>query len=132
MSETMVRLPRGGLAELCRVDMAGRWWLMPAVPYAGNRLLKRLSVSVAPLRVLGEISYSLYLIHVPVLLVVERLFGITASPVRYVLLGIVGSLLGGGLFYLAVERPAEAWRRRKKKAAVERRASDAELAPASE
>ena len=54
MSETMVRLPRGGLAELCRVDMAGRWWLMPAVPYAGNRLLKRLSVQMGGTLFRGE------------------------------------------------------------------------------
>lgn len=60
-------------------------------------------LSIAPLRFLGRISYSLYLVHMP--LVVLFLFVFKPGPVS-ALAAIVTALVVSVAFYYAVERPA--------------------------
>lgn len=74
----------------------------------------RRPLEVAPLKVLGDMSYSLYLIHLPVQLIVQWAVGLPAHPTTYALLGIAASLVYGATLYGIVERPAERWRHRRK------------------
>lgn len=73
------------------------------VSSAARRLL-----SVAPLRGLGRISYSLYLVHWPCLLL-PLLAGATAEPTTTAL-SVLGAILLSSLLYLVVERPLRAGR----------------------
>lgn len=55
---------------------------------------------------LGRVSYSLYLIHVPVILTTEYLLSTYLDQKALVILAILISLLFAELFYRVVERPA--------------------------
>jgi peptidoglycan/LPS O-acetylase OafA/YrhL len=90
---------------------------------AGTPGRVRRALEVAPLKTLGDISYSLYLVHLPAQLVVRWAVGLPAHPTAFVLLGLAASLVYGAMLYGLVERPAELWRRR-------RRARTAATAPA--
>lgn len=82
-----------------------------------------------PLQWLGSISYSLYLVHIPVQIVLMQSIDAVADPWVWALSATTGSLVAGWLLYLAVEAPAETWRRRRKlrqrdgHAAAQRRAT---------
>jgi peptidoglycan/LPS O-acetylase OafA/YrhL len=76
----------------------------------------------APLAWLGAISYSLYLVHVPMQSLAEELFDPVRQRWAFVATGALLSLLGGWALYAAVEAPAERWRRRRKRARERRRA----------
>lgn len=62
----------------------------------------------APLRWIALISYTLYLIHLPAILIFER-YRVPGAA----LLGIVVAILYSTLMYVAVERPLGEWRRRR-------------------
>ncbi|MHB1261357.1 MAG: acyltransferase family protein [Thermoplasmatota archaeon] len=82
----------------------------------------------APLAWLGAISYSLYLVHVPLQSVAEWLFDPATDRTAFVAAGALLSLAGGWLLYLAVEAPAERWRRRRKREGERGRAEGAPAA----
>jgi peptidoglycan/LPS O-acetylase OafA/YrhL len=65
---------------------------------------------------LGEVSFSLYLIHLPILISVYYLLGANASLVAVFLVAVPSMILAGEILHLAVERPSMAlgrkWARR--------------------
>ena len=74
------------------------------------RLLARV-LSHQPFRWLGMISFSLYLVHVPIIVTFSYLFG-SWGPTRVAALAIPTALVAGSLFYLAVEKPAHRFSKR--------------------
>ncbi len=70
-------------------------------------LYYRNALSFKPVLSIGNISYSLYLIHIPVSTLVVRIAGqyVTASGYLF-LLSIGFSLFAAFLFYIAIEKPA--------------------------
>jgi peptidoglycan/LPS O-acetylase OafA/YrhL len=83
-----------------------------AIAYFGKR---DAPLIVSPLAKLGVISYSLYLLHVPVgsrvLHLIDR-FDIS-PPVRYLglLLALIVSIVAASLFWLWIEKPSQKWSR---------------------
>jgi peptidoglycan/LPS O-acetylase OafA/YrhL len=71
------------------------------------------SLGWAPLRGLGAISYSLYLVHILAILAVDRFLGL-GDRWLFLLACVAASLAAGTAFYAAVEAPAERWRHRRK------------------
>lgn len=67
-----------------------------------------------PLDWLGRISYSLYLIHIPVQVLLILALPPSEGRWLWAAAATAGSLLAGWLLYLGVERPSEVWRRRRK------------------
>ncbi|MGN7799199.1 hypothetical protein [Leifsonia sp. 22587] len=57
------------------------------------------------------ISFSLYLVHVPIIVTFSYLFG-SWGPTRVAALAIPTALVAGSLFYLAVEKPAHRFSKR--------------------
>jgi exopolysaccharide production protein ExoZ len=88
-----------------------------ALVVVGFALLERGATLAWPalLLLMGNASYSLYLIHNPLLSVTQRLFGrldlgwLVALP-----LGVAVSLLAGVLYFWLVERPALGFFRRRR------------------
>lgn len=85
----------------------------------------RRALEVAPLKVLGDMSYSLYLIHIPAQLVVQWAVGLPQHPALYAALAAAASLVYGAMFYGLVERPAEQWRHRRRQRAAAGKATTA-------
>lgn len=81
-------------------------------------LLSRMTA--APLQFLGTISYSLYLLHVPAILVAVsialRLFdiGTTIGALAVFASTIIGSLVAASIFWWAIERPSHEFAKRLK------------------
>lgn len=63
-------------------------------------------------RVLGRISYSLYLVHVPVLMLIVIFLRGHLAPVLLLPLYLAGAFVSAALFYVGVERPFTRWSRR--------------------
>lgn len=60
-----------------------------------------------PFELVGRISYSIYLVHVPVIYLLDEHTAFGTSPVQWLLkyaIYATASLLAGGVFYLCVER----------------------------
>ncbi|MBL8396377.1 MAG: acyltransferase [Candidatus Accumulibacter sp.] len=120
------------------------WWLLPIVLVVGAALLldyrPRLVVALATalalvlarsggflenwpksrlIAYLGQISYSVFLVHFPVCLLINGLFARYAAPEPWVHLGgmiiaWLASIAGGALFYRFVESAAQAGFRRRR------------------
>jgi peptidoglycan/LPS O-acetylase OafA/YrhL len=74
---------------------------------AAGGVIPRL-LSLPPLRLVGRISYSLFLLHWP-FLVVPVMFGVAMTP-ALTLLAVAGSFAAATLLYIGVERPfREGW-----------------------
>src|SRR6185312_11675985 len=79
--------------------------------FAAARIRRLNALSARPWQWLGSISYSLYLVHVPTLLLLTGVWqrvagrGIAADAGAAVVL-VVSCLLASTLFYLAIERPS--------------------------
>jgi peptidoglycan/LPS O-acetylase OafA/YrhL len=71
-------------------------------------------LELSPLRWLGDISYSLYLAHIPVQIAMDVWVDATANPWAWCVLATLASLAAGTGLYYAVERPAERWRHQRK------------------
>jgi peptidoglycan/LPS O-acetylase OafA/YrhL len=69
---------------------------------AGGGLIARV-IALTPLRLVGRISYSLFLLHWP-FLVVPPMYGVEMTP-ALTLLAVTGSVGTAVVLYLAVERP---------------------------
>lgn len=65
-----------------------------------------------PMGALGRISYSLYLVHLPIAVALAPLLKTELPPVATGAILVAASLAGGALAYAAVERPALAWKER--------------------
>lgn len=75
----------------------------------------RTALAWGPLLRLGDMSYSLYLIHIPVQIVVDHAVDGLNNPGLFALLAVPASLVCGAVLYYAVERPAQQWRHRRKR-----------------
>ncbi len=64
------------------------------------------------LRFLGTVSFSLYLVHVPILAALQHGLHGRLSPAAIWAIGVVASLLAAWMFYRTVERPAHRLARR--------------------
>jgi peptidoglycan/LPS O-acetylase OafA/YrhL len=69
---------------------------------AGGGMIARL-LALPPLRLVGRISYSLFLLHWP-FLVIPPMYGVSMTP-EVTLLAVAGSVSAAVLLYVAVERP---------------------------
>jgi peptidoglycan/LPS O-acetylase OafA/YrhL len=98
--------------------------LAAATPGAVQRVL-----AVRPLRWLGDMSYSLYLVHIPVQFMVDTAVDGAHHATAFTLWGLAASLAAGAALYLAVEQPAERLRHQRKLRA--RVAAQAAAAPGS-
>jgi peptidoglycan/LPS O-acetylase OafA/YrhL len=91
----------------------GPWAIVPVVgtalviaaPRFGDRYGPRLLLTLAPLRFLGLISFSLYLIHWPALELVREGVGLDRLPVRVAVLISLAAIALAALSYRFVERP---------------------------
>ncbi len=114
----LLRLPRWAFVALWLPAVALQMPSIDATCTLGAGLMMALALTrpglleAPPLLWLGRVSYSLYLVHVPVLLaVVHGLAGVV--PVPWAVALVPGlSLLAGWGCYLAVEAPTAAWARR--------------------
>ncbi|MCA1810769.1 MAG: acyltransferase [Halobacteriales archaeon] len=78
------------------------------------------ALEVRPLQALGNMSYSLYLAHLPAQVVVQWAVGLTPEHrTQYILVAAAASLVYGAMLYGLVERPAELLRRRLKARAAQ-------------
>jgi peptidoglycan/LPS O-acetylase OafA/YrhL len=85
------------------VALGAAYFVMLALVPDGwlSRLLRR-----SPLRFLGRISYSLYLVHVPILMVMSIAIWGKVSFVYLLLPFLAVSLVAAAVFYRVVERPS--------------------------
>jgi peptidoglycan/LPS O-acetylase OafA/YrhL len=67
-----------------------------------------------PLQWLGQVSYSLYLVHIPMQVVILQWISPVTDPAMWAVTATGLSVIAGWLLYVGVEAPAEAWRRRRK------------------
>jgi peptidoglycan/LPS O-acetylase OafA/YrhL len=94
--------PLSGLASAALVGGMATIGLRGTVGAAGGRALRAL-FSLAPLRAVGRISYSLYLVHWPIL-ILPTYFGI-AMTTRKTLIAVVAGVVVATLMYRFIEQP---------------------------
>ena len=84
------------------------WAIVLVCAKYGNSIFRKI-FTWTPLRFLGSISYSLYLLHMLVLLVIyEYLLPVklnAVSATMYFILFIIGSLIVASISYLLIEHP---------------------------
>ena len=94
--------PLSGLASAALVGGMATIGLRGTVSAAGGRAMRAL-FSLAPLRAIGRISYSLYLVHWPVL-ILPTYFGVAMTRNKTILAVVVGVILAT-ILYRLVEQP---------------------------
>ena len=94
--------PLSGVASAALVGGMATTGLRGTVNATGGRAMRAL-FSIAPLRAIGRISYSLYLVHWPIL-ILPTYFGIAMNE-GATALAVIGSLLIATLMYRFVEQP---------------------------
>jgi len=94
--------PLSGVAAVALVGGMATIGLRGTVSATGGRAMRAL-FSIAPLRAIGRISYSLYLVHWPIL-ILPTYFGIAMNEVATAL-AVVASVLVAALMYRFVEQP---------------------------
>jgi peptidoglycan/LPS O-acetylase OafA/YrhL len=94
--------PLSGVAAVALVGGMATIGLRGTVSATGGRAMRAL-FSIAPLRAIGRISYSLYLVHWPIL-ILPTYFGITMNEAATAL-AVVASVLVAALMYRFVEQP---------------------------
>lgn len=111
----------GALIALAVVLYVGAWWIdddrwrlviygLPALLlFAGMLGVEHRRgglPAIAPLKLLGDASYSIYLWHTMILAVVVKVARVAGLPVpATMVLGVIASLVGGILAYWIVENP---------------------------
>jgi peptidoglycan/LPS O-acetylase OafA/YrhL len=100
-----------GQVAMRLVAACGATLLVLAAASAG--LAQRL-LGVAPLRWLGDISYSLYLAHIPVQLAMTLAVDPAGHPWAWCAAAVAASLASGAALHYGVERPFEARRHQRK------------------
>ena len=94
--------PLSGLASAALVGGMATIGLRGTVSAMGGRAMRSL-FSIAPLRAIGRISYSLYLVHWPIL-ILPTYFGIAMTPNKTILAVVAGVLIAT-LMYRFIEQP---------------------------
>src|SRR5262249_6812395 len=108
---------------------AAEWGLPAAALVAGCALSKgspHLGIVGRAFGFLGDASYSLYLVHLPVFIVVRKawsLWGPADAPWLLALIMFASAITAAIAVYMGFEDPSRRWLQRK----IERRASDATL-----
>ncbi len=90
--------------------------VVPAVLRPRDASLYHRFLGRAPLLWLGELSYGIYLWHMPVLGVLARHLDVAptaASHLTLLVATLVGSVVMAGLTYVLVEQPVRRWSRRR-------------------
>jgi len=122
MAHNRDRIVRAMGGRLAWVALAAVWVLLsfsgPYAPWAfsagsillvaavfGNHRIAQ-ALESTPLIWLGEVSFSLYLIHLPVLLVFSHALVDTLPPLVIIPISVATALIAAHLFMLGVERPA--------------------------
>lgn len=90
-----------------------------------SRVVNRVLES-RPLRLIGLLSYTLYLIHLPVYVVLRE--SLNVAPVVSGVIGLPIALLYSWFMYKVVEKPLAEWRKRRAQPGIEQ----AKLLPAAE
>src|SRR5262249_58286042 len=120
----------GGLHLPWRV---AEWGLPSAALVAGcalSRSLPCLGIAGRALGSLGDASYSLYLVHLPVFIVVRKawsLWGPADAPWLLALIMFASAITAAIAVYMGFEDPSRRWLQRR----IERRTNDAGLAMGS-
>jgi len=94
--------PLSGLASAALVGGMATIGLRGTVGAAGGRAMRAL-LSLAPLRAVGKISYSLYLVHWPIL-ILPTYFGLAMTPRKTIVAVAVGVFVAT-LMYRFIEQP---------------------------
>ena len=94
--------PLSGVASVALIGGMATIGLRGTVSAAGGKAMRAL-FSIAPLRAIGRISYSLYLVHWPIL-ILPTYFGATMNE-GATALAVVASVLVAALMYRFVEQP---------------------------
>jgi peptidoglycan/LPS O-acetylase OafA/YrhL len=94
--------PLSGVATVALVGGMATIGLRGTVSAAGGKAMRAL-FSIAPLRAIGRISYSLYLVHWPIL-ILPTYFGIAMNE-GATALAVIASVLVAALMYRFVEQP---------------------------
>lgn len=94
--------PLSGVASAALVGGMATIGLRGTVSATGGRAMRAL-FSIAPLRAIGRISYSLYLVHWPIL-ILPTYFGIAMTPNKTIL-AVVAGVLVASLMYRFIEQP---------------------------
>ena len=94
--------PLSGLASAALVGGMATIGLRGTVSATGGRAMRAL-FSVLPLRAIGRISYSLYLVHWPIL-TLPTYFGVAMTPNKTIL-AVVAGVLVASLMYRFIEQP---------------------------
>ena len=94
--------PLSGLASAALVGGMATIGLRGTVGAAGGAALRAL-FSLAPLRAIGRISYSLYLVHWPIL-ILPTYFGIAMTPHKTII-AVAAGVLVATLMYRFIEQP---------------------------
>jgi peptidoglycan/LPS O-acetylase OafA/YrhL len=85
-------------------DIYATLWMLPLVPYAARSLtVKGPKID----RDLGNLSYPLYLVHLPALLILRPLLGHSMAA-RVLIVAIIAALVVG--LYRLIDRPVDRWR----------------------
>jgi peptidoglycan/LPS O-acetylase OafA/YrhL len=113
-----------GLLGRCRyvitilVLAAGCWWTLAATSMLASVATALFIAHVRfgacwPFPAMGKISYSLYLLHFPIgILLAQLLAGLTTSPggsIAVLLLCVASALAAATAFYFAIEKPGQKW-----------------------
>jgi len=91
-------------------NTVGAVLIVDSVRHSGTLVSRALGSR--PMRVLGAHSYSLYLVHVPVILAVWYTFGMPITPAqtwKLIAWSVLDIAILTALFYRYVERPCLAW-----------------------
>lgn len=109
MSAAILLIPatRGLVVQVTRMDRAellSFFWMLPLTPYIAHSLTRK---GGALDRHLGNLSFPLYLVHVPVIALAERAFG-TSHPVKA--LAVLAAFAVAVALYVLVDRPLDALR----------------------
>ncbi len=103
-------LPPSGTEHVLLRPLAAAGFAMVVLGCTSPGRLRRV-LELRPLLRLGDVSFCVYLLHFPVLVVLFDALNGTVHPWRFAALGFAASLLAGTLLYILVERPAERWRK---------------------
>jgi peptidoglycan/LPS O-acetylase OafA/YrhL len=94
--------PLAGVASAALIGGMTMTGLDGRVSAVGGHAMRAL-FSITPLRAIGRISYSLYLVHWPIL-ILPTYFGVSMTP-SLTILAVVAAVLIAALMYLFVEQP---------------------------